>query len=176
VFSCALASAYEGVDVVATDLPCVLPLMHANAARGGGRVRAQSLPWGVDTALRADVVLCCECLYWGGWDLLQDDTRAPLRRTLGQLAGPHTIVFLAFTVRDAARELGFVRSLLAEDGFACRCAAAPSHVLVPGRAEKPPAHVSRNAVCFANARRHAPASVALDDAHEGDVLLLALTR
>jgi hypothetical protein len=113
------------VDVVATDLPCVLPLLQANAARCGGLVRALSLPWGAETALEPDVVLCCECLYWGGWDLLHDDTRAPLRRTLRALTLPHTVVFLAFTVRDAARELGFVRSLLDEDGFSCRCAAVP---------------------------------------------------
>ena len=58
-------------------------------------------------------MLCCECAYWGGWSLLCDDTRAPLRRTLLALGGRDTVVLFACTLRDADRELGLVRALQA---------------------------------------------------------------
>ncbi len=129
--SCALALAYPSVgDVCATDLPAVVPLMQRNAARNGlaGRVRAASLPWGDDAALAsvlpsgASLVLCCECVYWGGWSLLDEDTREPLRRTLLAACGPRATCFFAFTVRDSGRELGFIKALVEQDGFAWRCA------------------------------------------------------
>ncbi len=66
-------------------------------------------------------MLCCECAYWGGWSLLCDDTRAPLRRTLLALGGRDTVVLFACTLRDADRELGLVRALQDEDGWLCRC-------------------------------------------------------
>ena len=154
--SCAVANAYEGVDVVATDLPSVLPLLQRNVARccargdvrgaTAGRVRVAPLPWGglLDGFESVDVVLCCDCLYWGGWDVLQTDTLLPLRRTLCALAGPgRAAVYIAFTARDGERELGFVRTLLREDGFDCRCA---------------------------------PSSATLDGAQEGDNVVLVLTR
>ena len=124
MLSAAIAAAYDGVaEVLATDLPSVVPLLRRNIERvpASCNARAAELSWGceLDAALASpDVVLCCELAYWGGWSLLQDDTRLPLRRTLRALGGT---VFFAFTLRDADRELGFVRALQVEDGWACRC-------------------------------------------------------
>ena len=123
-----MANAYEDVTVLATDLPAVLPLLQRNTARcrgGAGAVRAVALPWGAglvgpDAPPHVDIVLCCECAYWGGWDVLQADTRAPLRATLRALCSPRTRLFFAFTLRDAERELGLLRALCAEDGFEYR--------------------------------------------------------
>ena len=128
--SCALALAYPHAAVVATDLPVVLPLMQRNVALNGlsGRVVVAPLPWGDRNALAclfssgtADVVLCCECLYWGGWTLLEEDTRELLRSSLLTVCNQHTRCVLGFTVRDAGRELGFVRRLVEQDGFHARC-------------------------------------------------------
>ena len=68
-----------------------------------------------------DVVLGCEILYWGGWDIFDEDTRGPLLSTLvaacesgggrggdGGDGGHETEIALAFTVRDKSRETGFV--------------------------------------------------------------------
>ena len=127
--SVALACAYDDVaEVLATDLPSVLPLLRRNVERipSGRNVRAAALPWGcdLDAALRGpDLVLCCEIAYWGGWSLLCEDTRAPLRRTLLALGGPGSVVLFACTLRDADRELGLVRALRDEDGWVCRCVA-----------------------------------------------------
>ena len=73
---------------------------------------------------RWDVVLGCEILYWGGWDVFADDTRGPLLEACvaaceagggaeggaegGAASSPPTLVALAFTVRDKARESGYV--------------------------------------------------------------------
>jgi hypothetical protein len=127
--ACALARAYESsAFVCSTDLPHVLPLMQRNVARNAlaGRVHVAALPWGKRAVCAAaallpiHVVLCCELVYWGGWDILQEDTRQPLRDTLRALCGAQTVVYFAFTVRDAARELGFLRALLEQDGFRAR--------------------------------------------------------
>ena len=81
------------------------------------------------------LVLGCEILYWGGWSLFDEDTRAPLLATMiaacaneeegeeGEEAreekrprGTRTraTLALAFTVRDKAREAGFVLGALGE--------------------------------------------------------------
>ena len=81
------------------------------------------------------LVLGCEILYWGGWSLFDEDTRAPLLATMiaacaneeegeeGEEAreekrpgGMRTraTLALAFTVRDKAREAGFVLGALGE--------------------------------------------------------------
>ena len=88
----------------------------AAAAGGGGDRR--------DGGARWDVVLGCEILYWGGWDVFADDTRGPLLEACvaaceagegaeggaegGAASSPPTLVALAFTVRDKARESGYV--------------------------------------------------------------------
>jgi len=100
----ALACAVPDVDVTLTDLDRVVPLMRTNAdatrdagklARGS-ELRVAELAWSRDAVLglddapgggggdrrdggaRWDVVLGCEILYWGGWDVFADDTRGPL--------------------------------------------------------------------------------------------------
>lgn len=127
-----MAAVYDGVAVCATDLPCVLPLLRRNAERAsaGGAVRGQlrvaPLPWGCPPdALRGrelspDIVLGCELFYFA-FSLLAEDTRRPLRATLCTLcAAPGARALLAFTLRDADRELGLLDALLREDGFECR--------------------------------------------------------
>jgi len=120
--ACLLAQALPRADFVMTDLPHVLPQLQRTVELNGlcERVSVRALPWGepVPAALGgASAVLLCECLYWGGWSLLDADTRAPLRSTLRQLCGSDTDLFLAFTIRDTERELGVIRALLDEDGF-----------------------------------------------------------
>ena len=82
-----------------------------------------------DGGARWDLVLGCEILYWGGWDVFADDTRGPLLEAcvaaceagggaeggveggaerVGAPSPPQTLVALAFTVRDKARESGYV--------------------------------------------------------------------
>jgi hypothetical protein len=51
VLSMAVASAYDGVaEVLATDLPAVLPLLRRNVARvpASRNARAAALPWGCE--------------------------------------------------------------------------------------------------------------------------------
>jgi hypothetical protein len=50
VLSIAVASAYDGVEVLATDLPSVLPLLRRNVARvdSSRNVRVAALPWGCE--------------------------------------------------------------------------------------------------------------------------------
>ena len=151
----ALACAVPDVRVTLTDLDRVVPLMRTNAdatrdagklARGS-ELRVAELAWSRDAVLglddapgggggdrreggaRWDVVLGCEILYWGGWDVFADDTRGPLLEAcvaaceavegaegdaeggaerVGGPSPPQTLVALAFTVRDKARESGYV--------------------------------------------------------------------
>ena len=153
----ALACAVPDVDVTLTDLDRVVPLMRTNAdatrdagklARGS-ELRVAELAWSRDAVLglddapgggggggvdrrdggaRWDVVLGCEILYWGGWDVFADDTRGPLLEACvaaceagagaegvaeggaegGAASPPQTLVALAFTVRDKGRESGYV--------------------------------------------------------------------
>lgn len=113
-----VAKAYPHAACVATDLPAVLPTMRATvAANHGGNsiLQAKALAWGASmatvTPAGVHLVLCCECLYWGGWSLLHDDTRGPLLQTLRDVPAG-TALLLAFTVRDADREITFLRDLL----------------------------------------------------------------
>ena len=116
--SCFVAKAYPtAACVVATDLPEVVPTMQATVAANHGchTVQAKALAWGasLSTVAPSDIhlVLCCECLYWGGWSLLCDDTRGPLLRTLQDVPAG-TVLLLAFTVRDADREITVLPDLL----------------------------------------------------------------
>ena len=99
-----ISAAACGAHVTATDLPDFISMLHTNVARntsmiaaaaatsgGGGTVRVMGHRWGEGAAELGgpfDVVLCCELLYWGGWSLLAEDTRAPLLRSLKDLTAP----------------------------------------------------------------------------------------
>ncbi|KAI9011574.1 hypothetical protein DFJ74DRAFT_710479 [Hyaloraphidium curvatum] len=115
-----LSSLGQSPHVVITDLPPVLPLIHGNIAANRSPATSLPLPWGSEphladalAALPAgkttfDALLCCECLYWGGWSLLAEDTRGLLRSTLDAAtagSGGRGRLFLGFTVRDRGREL-----------------------------------------------------------------------
>jgi hypothetical protein len=118
-------------SVICTDLQPVLPLIRKNIKANGSEARAATLSWGSRTEFDRtlellrngldstekhgfDVVLACECLYWGGWSLLSSDTRPLLRRTLDSAApsGSGCRVLIGFTVRDVGREIGILKSLL----------------------------------------------------------------
>jgi hypothetical protein len=53
-------------------------------------------------------VAACETLYWGGWDVFDDDTRAPQLATMVEACAGGAVLVVAFTVRDETREKGFV--------------------------------------------------------------------
>ena len=52
-------------------------------------------------------VAACETLYWGGWDVFDDDTRAPQLATMVEACAGGAVLVVAFTVRDERREKGF---------------------------------------------------------------------
>jgi hypothetical protein len=120
----ALAHAVPSISVVLTDLEHVMPLIETNIHYAQEQcnlapkssLEASSLAWGcslpalpnVGERQDWDVVLGCEILYWGGWNLFSEDTRGPLLKTLIDACGSSTEVYLAFTVRDRNRELSFV--------------------------------------------------------------------
>lgn len=127
------ASGYskESSRVMCTDLEPVVPLMRKNVGLNKSRALVEALPWGCSAGMDKilsklpsnapsspsfNAVLVCECLYWGGWSLVAEDTRPLLRRTLDQTApnGSEANLFIGFTVRDFGREIGFMRSLLGE--------------------------------------------------------------
>jgi hypothetical protein len=160
-----IAAAASGAEVTATDLPDFTstlqsnvdrnaPLLAAAAATNGcGSVRVMGHRWGeaiADLGGPFDVVLCCELLYWGGWSLLADDTRAPLLLSLSNLtragparasggsdpsgsavlepcargaAGGAGMVLMGFAVRNAAREREFFAA--AAEAFAVRYCHCP---------------------------------------------------
>lgn len=116
----ALAHAVPSLGVMLTDLEHVMPLMESNIRvqcdlAPGASIAAATLAWGerlptLPDGCRGgwDVMLGCEILYWGGWNLFSEDTRGPLLRTLIEACGPSTEVYFAFTVRDRIRELSYV--------------------------------------------------------------------
>jgi len=167
--SCFVAAAYATVGrVYATDLPEVVPAMVATVEANelGGRVTVAPLRWGEALTQPVDVVLCCECLYWGGWSILHDDTRQPLLQTLDSSCQANgAVCVLAFTVRDADRELDFVRELLKRCNFKWRC--------VCGCVDR---HVNQSAELRLMSCRSAPGSTRWTDAKEGDAVLMMLTR
>jgi hypothetical protein len=85
------------------------------ANQGCSAVQVKALAWGAPLLAVApagvDLVLCCECLYWGGWSVLHADTRGPLLQTMRDVPAG-AILLLAFTVRDADREINFLRDVL----------------------------------------------------------------
>uniref|UniRef100_A0A7S0NQE4 Methyltransferase n=1 Tax=Micromonas pusilla TaxID=38833 RepID=A0A7S0NQE4_MICPS len=192
----ALACAVPDVRVTLTDLDRVVPLLRTNAdeTRGAGKLargselRVAELAWSRDTVLglddgggvdrrdgraRWDVVLGCEILYWGGWDVFADDTRGPLLEACvaaceagggaewgaewGAASSPPTLVALAFTVRDKARESGYVAGDFGEKFWLRRL----------------DADASRRETDEAETRRmDAEARARIEAAEEGDLLVL----
>ena len=122
---------------------------------------------------RWDVVLGCEILYWGGWDVFADDTRGPLLEAciaaceVGGAEGadtavssPPTLVVLAFTVRDQGRESGFVSKDFGEK-FWLRLLDGGANVCVCGDEDDETL-----------ARMDADARARTEAAEEGDLLVL----
>jgi hypothetical protein len=120
----ALAHAVPSIGVVLTDLEHVMPLIETNIHYAQEQcylapkssLEASTLAWGCSLSALPnvgegqdwDVVLGCEILYWGGWNLFSEDTRGPLLKTLIDACGSSTEVYFVFTVRDRNRELSFV--------------------------------------------------------------------
>jgi len=122
---------------------------------------------------RWDLVLGCEILYWGGWDVFADDTRGPLLEAciaaceVGGAEGadtavlsPPTLVVLAFTVRDQGRESGFVSKDFGEK-FWLRLLDGGADVCVCGDEDEETL-----------SRMDAEARARTDAAEEGDLLVL----
>ncbi|CBN79081.1 hypothetical protein Esi_0176_0027 [Ectocarpus siliculosus] len=63
-----------------------------------------------DESSAFDVIVLSEVLYWPALDLLQEDTREPLRRTLVGLSKPGTKVILIYKERWPEREAEFLRT------------------------------------------------------------------
>jgi hypothetical protein len=128
-----------GSTVVADSLPwghdvCIPPPKNGAGTVAAGTVAAGTVGGGVGGGGGGagprcwDIVLGCEILYWGGWDIFDEDTRGPLLATLRAACAPpphtdtntdtddapsvcsssQTEVALAFTVRDKGRETGFL--------------------------------------------------------------------
>ena len=146
----------------------------ASSGRGGGE---GGMHGGRDASAsrsnRWDVVLGCEILYWGGWDVFADDTRGPLLEAciaaceVGGAEGadtavssPPTLVVLAFTVRDQGRESGFVSKDFGEK-FWLRLLDGGANVCVCGDEDEETL-----------ARMDAEARERTDAAEEGDLLVL----
>jgi len=119
------------------------------------------------------VVLGCEILYWGGWDVFADDTRGPLLEACiaacerggaegadTAVSSPPTLVVLAFTVRDQGRESGFVSKDFGEK-FWLRLLDGGANVCVCGDEDEETL-----------ARMDAEARARTDAAEEGDLLVL----
>ena len=122
---------------------------------------------------RWDMVLGCEILYWGGWDVFADDTRGPLLEACiaacerggaegadTAVSSPPTLVVLAFTVRDQGRESGFVSKDFGEK-FWLRLLDGGANVCVCGDEDE-----------VTLARMDADARERTDAAEEGDLLVL----
>ena len=122
---------------------------------------------------RWDMVLGCEILYWGGWDVFADDTRGPLLEACiaacerggaegadTAVSSPPTLVVLAFTVRDQGRESGFVSKDFGEK-FWLRLLDGGADVCVCGDEDEETL-----------SRMDAEARARTDAAEEGDLLVL----
>ena len=194
-----LAAGVEGCRSLVTDLEPVGPLMRANAddaARLGrlardSAVECEALAWAEEAEIPTpnafvgdgdgdgdarsrgwDLVAGCEILYWGGWDIFDEDTRAPLLATmrracaLGRIPGDgdkdgddSAELALAFTVRDKGRETGFVLDGVGEH-FWLR--------VIPGDGDGD----GDGDGVLNRARLDAEARAAVAAAREGDLLLL----
>ena len=165
------------VAELAWSRDAVLALNGGGAASSGGGGTEGSTHGGRDASAsrstRWDMVLGCEILYWGGWDVFADDTRGPLLEAciaaceVGGAEGadtavssPPTLVVLAFTVRDQGRESGFVSKDFGEK-FWLRLLDGGANVCVCGDEDEETL-----------ARMDAEARERTDAAEEGDLLVL----
>ena len=165
------------VAELAWSRDAVLALNGGGAASSGGGGTEGSTHGGRDASAsrstRWDMVLGCEILYWGGWDVFADDTRGPLLEAciaaceVGGAEGadtavssPPTLVVLAFTVRDQGRESGFVSRDFGEK-FWLRLLDGGANVCVCGDEDEETL-----------ARMDAEARERTDAAEEGDLLVL----
>ena len=162
------------VAELAWSRDAVLALNGGEGASSGGCGTDGGTHGGRDASAsreRWDVVLGCEILYWGGWDVFADDTRGPLLEACiaacerggadgadTAVSSPPTLVVLAFTVRDQGRESGFVSKDFGEK-FWLRLLDAGANVCVCGDEET-------------LARMDAEARERTDAAEEGDLLVL----
>lgn len=69
------------------------PALDGRTASNAAAVAAE------DSSSAFDVIVLSEVLYWPALDLLQEDTREPLRRTLLGLSKPGTKVILIYKER-----------------------------------------------------------------------------
>lgn len=123
VMACSLALQWPGVCYVATDLPCRLAAIKANAISGKcTNLRAEPLYWGEDppasTCEKATyVILMADLIYFHGKNLLEPDTLEPLAHTLHLALSRHPRAFAIFTFRerDPEREAHFRSLCVAHD-------------------------------------------------------------
>ena len=164
------------VAELAWSRDAVLALNGGGDASSGGGGTEGGTHGGRDASAsreRWDVVLGCEILYWGGWDVFADDTRGPLLEACiaaceaGGAEGadtavsfPPTLVVLAFTVRDQGRESGFVSRDFGEK-FWLRLLDGGANVCVCGDEDEETL-----------ARMDAEARARTEAAEEGDLLVL----
>jgi len=145
----AVAAAWRGklLHYVATDLESNLEPIRDRIARADVKdvVTACALPWGEKPSASDllpeglarrdfDLVLLCEVLYWGGWDILQDDALELLSETLAAVLGKQTECICMFRERNPERETRF-RGLCEERGF---CVDTVAQELLAGHAPADP--------------------------------------
>ena len=169
------------VAELAWSRDAVLALTGGGDASSGGGGTEGGTHGGRDASAsreRWDVVLGCEILYWGGWDVFADDTRGPLLEACiaacerggaegadTAVSSPPTLVVLAFTVRDQGRESGFVSKDFGEK-FWLRLLDGGANVCVCGDEDEETL-----------ARMDADARARTEAAEEGDLLVLgAVTK
>ena len=164
------------VAELAWSRDAVLALNGGDASSGGGGTEGGTHGGRDASASRStrwDVVLGCEILYWGGWDVFADDTRGPLLEACiaacerggaegadTAVSSPPTLVVLAFTVRDQGRESGFVSKDFGEK-FWLRLLDGGANVCVCGDEDEETL-----------ARMDAEARARTEAAEEGDLLVL----
>ena len=164
------------VAELAWSRDAVLALNGGGDASSGGGGTEGGTHGGRDASAsreRWDLVLGCEILYWGGWDVFADDTRGPLLEACiaacerggaegadTAVSSPPTLVVLAFTVRDQGRESGFVSKDFGEK-FWLRLLDGGANVCVCGDEDE-----------VTLARMDADARARTEAAEEGDLLVL----
>eukprot|EP00747_Dinoflagellata_sp_TGD_P218491 gnl/TRDRNA2_/TRDRNA2_90733_c1_seq1.p1 gnl/TRDRNA2_/TRDRNA2_90733_c1~~gnl/TRDRNA2_/TRDRNA2_90733_c1_seq1.p1 ORF type:complete len:485 (+),score=83.94 gnl/TRDRNA2_/TRDRNA2_90733_c1_seq1:69-1457(+) len=99
-----VAAALGAQEVILTDLPGAMPLLHRNTKRNeavcGDRARAMELPWGAELgagfeAGTCDVVIGCEIIYQH-----DAETCSALVDTMSQLIAPTGVCLIAYEFRD----------------------------------------------------------------------------